>query len=182
MKKYSIIIYLILAVGIFFVIIDPQYKEVQTLLKVKSENDGLLVKATHLTKKREELMGKYNSISAKNKADLRKILPETVDNVRLVRDINNIAKDSAIVIRGIAISGDISNQEEDSRVVDNSGKNYGVIQLSFSFSADYASMKRFLKELENSLRLVDIRTLSVTASQVDDVYSYSLTLDTYWLR
>jgi hypothetical protein len=38
-----------------------------------------------------------------------------------------------------------------------------------------------LKDLENSLRLVDVTDITVSSSE-NDFYNYSLTLNTYWLR
>ncbi len=183
MKSYTPIIFIAVAIGIFFVVIDPQYKEVQELLEEKKANDALIVRANELRRQRQDLTNRYNSISGEQRDRLNRLLPETVDNVRLILDIDNIARRSGILLRGISVSGDINQSEEAvSRVIDRTGRNYGTIQLSFSFSANYSTMKRFMREMENSLRMVDIKEFSVTAPEEGDIYSYSLTLDTYWLR
>jgi hypothetical protein len=158
MKKYSAIIYIFIAVGIFFTFIDPTYTEVQALLEEKDKNAELIDKAEELRRKRQELTQKYNSISDQD-----------------------IAGKYGIVLRGIGISGDIS-QEEDSRVVDRTDRKYGTINVNFNFSTTYSTMKRFMADLENSLRIVDISEFSVSASEQGDVYNYSISLDTYWLR
>jgi hypothetical protein len=126
-------------------------------------------------------------ILSTKKLKLEKILPDTVDNVRLILDINNIADNATtnygIILRGISVSGDLESlSEQNSRVVDRTSKKYGVINLSFSFTAPYGTFKAFMKDLENSLRLVDIKDFTVTGSDVSDVYNYSVSLDTYWLR
>lgn len=182
MKGLSGIVYIAIAIGIFFTFVDPQYKEVQALLEEKRDNDELLDKARDLRKKRQELTDRYNSISREEREQLTKVLPETVDNVRLILDIDNIARNYGIILRGISISGDIEDLGENSRVVDRTSKNYGVINLSFSFSAPYDVFKSFMIDLENSLRIVDIRDFSINASDTDEIYDYSLSLDTYWLR
>jgi Tfp pilus assembly protein PilO len=181
MKQYSAIIYIFIAVGIFFTFIDPMYNDVQALLDEKAENEELIEKANELRRKRQELTNKYNNISEEDRDKLLKVLPETVDNVRLILDVDNIAGKYGIVLRGINISGDI-NEEDNSRVVDRTSKKYGTISVDFSFSTTYETMKRFIDDLENSLRIVDIRELSVSASETSDIYNYSISLDTYWLR
>jgi hypothetical protein len=192
MKKYSIIIYLILAGGLFFTFIDPQYKEVQTLLEVKAENDQLLEKANELRRKRQDLSEKYAAISVSEKEQLLKILPDTVDNVRLILDMTNIANNPqtnyGIILSGVSVSGNIDESSESDiqnrsgRVVDNTANDFGVINVSFSFSAPYETFKNFMNDLENSLRIVDIRNFTVRASDASDIYNYSISLDTYWLR
>jgi hypothetical protein len=182
MKSYSSIIFILVAIGIFFTIIDPQYKEVQALRETKQENDVLLERAKDLRRKRQELTDKYNAISTADRERLNKVLPETVDNVRLILDIDNIARRSGITVRNISISGDINEENREDRVIDRTGRNYGTIGLSFSFSTSYSTMKRFMSELEDSLRIVDITDFSVSAPEEGDVYSYTVSLDTYWLR
>ena len=182
MKGYSSIVLIVIAVGVFFTFIDPQYKEVQALLETKEENNVLMQKAEDLSRKRQELTDKYNAISAGDRERLNKVLPETVDNVRLILDIDNIARRSGILVRNISVDGGINTESTDNRVIDRTGKNYGVIGLSFSFSTNYTTMKRFMAELENSLRIVDIKSFEVSASDTGDVYSYNVSLDTYWLR
>ena len=181
MRNSSGIILIIVSIGLFFTVIDPIYKEVQSLQQVRRENEDMIRRAAELRRIREDLMTNYNNISPAQRDLLNRVLPETVDNIRLIANINNIADNNGISLTNFSLSGDIV-QETDSRVVDRTGRNYGIIQLSFAFNSDYQIMKNFLKELEDSLRLVDIRELSVGAGSGSDVYSFSLQLDTYWLR
>jgi len=181
MRNYSILIFIALAVGIFFTFIDPMYTDVQALLEEKADNEELIEKAEELRQKRQELTDKYTNITSGERAKLLKVLPETVDNVRLLLDLDNIANAREIDLVGTSISGDI-NDESDSRVVDRTDKKYGTINISFSFSTTYSLMKTFMRDLEDTLRIVDIKDFSVNASDVGDVYNYSVSLDTYWLR
>lgn len=190
MKNYAIIIYIILAGGLFFTFIDPQYKEVQALLEVKAENDLLLEKANELRRKRQDLSDRYAAISETEKEQLLKVLPDTVDNVRLILDMTNIANNPetnyGIILRGVSVSGDIEDLSgstvRNNRVVDKTAKQFGVINVSFSFSAPYQIFKSFMRDLENSMRIVDITDFTISASDTSDVYNYSISLDTYWLR
>jgi hypothetical protein len=188
MKKYAFIIYILIAGGLFFTFIDPQYKEVQALLLEKEENNQLLEKANELRRKRQDLSDRYAAISEEEKEQLLKVLPDTVDNVRLILDMTNIANNSntnyGIILSGVSVSGDFneSNSNERGNIVDKTGNDFGVINVRFSFSAPYETFKMFMRDLENSLRIIDIRDFSVSASDVSDVYNYSISLDTYWLR
>ncbi len=187
MKRYSIILYIILSIAIFFVVIDPKYNEVKQLREVKQRNDELLDKAAELKKKREELTRRYNSISPAEKDKLSKLLPETIDNIRLQLNIDNISKNPEyqLELQSFAFSGDIDNIEEESnnRVIDSSGKKYGTINVSFNFTSSYPVFKSFMSDLEDSLRIVDIRDFTITSSgSSGQIYNFTVSLDTYWLR
>lgn len=187
MKSMTPLILIIVSVGLFFAFVDPQYKEVQVLLEEKQENDQLLVKARELREKRQELMARYSSISEEEREMLKKILPETVDNVRLIRDINTIAANpnNGMILKDISITGGLEEETDDeSRIIDQTDGQYGTITLSFSTTAPYDIFKNFVGELENSLRVVDITALRINnaGDETEGVYDYDVTLDTYWLR
>ncbi len=187
MKRYSIILYIILSVAIFFVVIDPKYQEVQELREIKQRNDELLDKAEELKRKRQELTDRYNSITSSEREKLSKLLPETIDNIRLQLNIDNISKNPEyqLELQSFSFSGDIDNKAEDinNRVIDSSGKKYGTINVSFNFTSSYPVFKKFMSDLEDSLRIVDIRDFSIASSGTSgQIYNFSVSLDTYWLR
>ncbi len=197
MKNTSSIIIILVSIGAFFFYVDPEYKEVKKLQAEVEENKKILQIANRLDTKKEELGSKFNQISQAEKADLEKLLPDTVDNVRLIIDMNNIAEKFGIVIRDIGIDRKESDTKEPKRVVSQSSNfedivpedaikyvdtsKVGVITFSFSVSAKYEVFLEFLKQLEESLRLVDIRNIEVSRGQ-GVFYDYKITLDTYWLK
>lgn len=197
MKNITSIVLIIVSIGVFFFFIDPQYKNVQKLNAEIEENNKVIEVANRLKSKKDELNDKFNQISQEEKTELEKLLPDTVDNVRLIIDINNIAEQFGIVIRDINISTKETNVNESKKVVaqksnfdgvlqENSIKyvdtsRVGVITFSFSVSAKYEVFLEFLKQLEESLRLVDIRNMQISRGS-GVFYDYRVTLDTYWLK
>lgn len=180
---------ILVAVGIFFALINPQYKKIKEMNATIAENSEMIQLATELRDQREKLQTKFNNIGVDDRDALRKILPDTVDNVRLVLDINNIASDQGILITNIGVEGDTAQSSESENATsrasitsDRTGASYGTITLSFSVSAEYDNFKQFLRRLENSLRLVDVTDFSVRAGTQSGLYSYSVKLNTYWLR
>ena len=185
MKNYSALLLILVAIGVFFFFVDPQYKEVKELRVRQAENDKMLEKAKELRAKRDDLNQRYKNISEEERTQLTKAVPETVDNVQLIFDIDNIARKYGIVLRGISVSGGTEKdaaKPASKQVVDKTGQKNGVITLGFSFSSSYDSFKSFLSDLEESLRLVDVTDFSVTANDANNIYDYSIKLNTYWLR
>ncbi len=198
MKSLTPIILIVLSIGIFLFLIDPQYKKIQVTNAEIAENNKTLEIANKLKSKKDELSAKYNQISQEEKGQLEKLLPDTVDNVRLIIDINNIANQFGIVIRNINIDtkedspstpkGVISQTSNFEGVLKQDAIKYvdtskiGVISFSFSVSAKYEVFLQFLKQLEESLRIVDIRNIEITQGSGSVFYDYKVTLDTYWLK
>ncbi len=198
MKNITSIVIIIASIGIFFFFIDPQYKKVKSLQAEITENKKILDIANKLSSKKEELNSKFNQISQEEKAELEKLLPDTVDNVRLIIDMNNIAEKFGIVIRDISINSKDSPAGETKKIMsqksnfegvleENSVKyvdtsKIGVISFSFTVSAKYEVFLEFLKQLEESLRLVDIRNIEISRPADGVFYDYRVTLDTYWLK
>ncbi len=187
MSKLSPVVFILVSVGLFFYFIDPQRIEYSTLTKVKADNEQRLKDAATLEAEFDVLQEKYKKISDEEKLKLDKILPETVDNVRLILDINNIADNYGIVIKNISVTGGpIGEDDEKTKnakrsTAENSGSTYGVINLGFTVVATYDVFKTFMQDLEESLRIVDITDFSVSAGE-GDFYNYSVKLNTYWLR
>lgn len=193
MKQSLPFILIALAVVIFFAFIDPQNKEVQALLKQKQDNDTMLGLAQDLQDKRKILDDAYGNITVEERQRLIKLLPDTVDNVRLMRDINNIAEQRGLLIRNIAVTREGEKKENTQRNTITSvdaTSDVGTITLSFSVTSPYDKFISFMKDLEQALRVVDIRALEVspnsttgTAAQSQNaLYTFAITLDTYWLR
>ncbi len=199
MKSLTSLILIIVSVGLFFFFVDPQYKKIKQLNAEIEQNQKIITIANKLQSKKEELNDKFNQISQSEKVEIEKLLPDTVDNVRLIIDINNIAEQFGIVIRNINITSKedavvggkktLSSQQSNFEgVLEENSLKYvdttkiGVISFSFSVSAKYEVFLEFLKQLEESLRLVDIRNIEITRGSESVFYDYRVTFDTYWLK
>ena len=117
----------------------------------------------------------FNQIDDSKKNALKKFLPDSIDNVKLIIDINQIASDKGMTIRNISIKGG------DSSAVGPDTRAYGVATLGFSVTGSYGTFKEFLKALETSLRLVDVTSVSFSTGDKDQ-YEYSVEVNSYWLK
>ena len=169
------------SIGIFMFFTNDHFHNIQTLRTQAAEYDRALTQSKALLAQRDSLKTKYDSISPENLDKIKKLAPDSVDNVRLIIDINGIATRRGMTIRGIKIQSNAgSSAKQGSLGPDNNP--YGSIVLSFSVTAPYDVFKGFLQDLERSLRVVDIQSLSFTASDKTDSYDYNVALKTYWLR
>jgi len=170
------------SVAFFIVGVDPIYQEIRGLQKEAEAFNAALSKSRELQEVRDELLAKYNSFSVENLERLEKLLPDNVDNVRLIMDINNIATRYGMSIKSTTISE--MAKTNTSGIVGDPGaeqKTYGSIMLSFSVSSPYETFLAFINDLERSLRLVDIKSISFIAGETD-FYQYNVKIETYWLK
>ncbi|HMP67281.1 MAG TPA: hypothetical protein PKA60_00845 [Candidatus Paceibacterota bacterium] len=194
MKSFTPLLLIALSVGLFFAFIDPQYSEIKTIRERININKLTIESGNQLRDKQVKISDDYKQISQERRDDLNKILPDAVDNVRLILDINNIASeinelatDGGINILNINVGGDRQASGQDSRqIVQGVGTaTFGTVQLGFSIEGGYESFKEFLRQLEKSLRIVDVIDYSIGSGKIVNgrqVFSYSITINTYWLR
>jgi len=160
----------------FLVIIDPKRIVIDNLEKSRDEFELVRAHGENLRETKAELISRFNSIPSEEVDRLRQFLPDTVDNVRLLVDVDAIAKRKQIVISNISIDTEEATAEEEE--VGEIGK----VSISFTFISEYNVMKEILAELEQSLRVVDVRAIEVSVAPESSSFATTLTIDTYWLR
>ena len=187
------------AVGIYFGLVAPLSANVQALKPRIQQLDEALKSADMFRERMKELSSEFLvKTDNENARRLKKLLPDHVDNVRLIIDINNIARGRDVAIRDFTVSESVSqtevrgaNRRARIKEVAASGPQYRSVALSFTAEAPYSRFLEFLTDLQSSLRLVDVRQIQVSptapsegeeSAEGEPDYQYSLTLTTYWLE
>jgi Tfp pilus assembly protein PilO len=167
--------------------VDPNYRgqnlggdkrSIQDLQKEDSEYKISLNNTTAIRMKRQALVDKQGKINPDNLVKLEKLLPDNIDNIRLVIDMNQIAKNHNLTLKNLKLDTDIK-ANPNKLGVDTS--KHGTVGLSFSVSSSYDNFQNFLADLERSLRLVEITDLSVAGNDTG-IYDFSVGIKTYWLK
>ncbi len=183
-----------LAGGVFFWYTKPAYDTVQETRAQIAQYDAALNKAAELQKIKQELLSRFNAFKPEELNRLHKLLPDHVDNVRLILDLDNLAGRFGLALQNVDVSSSASVDTKSQTVVGAIGasnQKYDSLTLTFGTRATYKNFVDFLRDLESSLRIVDLVSLSiapesgVTSSSVkgaEPQYSYKITLRTYWLK
>lgn len=98
--------FVIVSGGLFFTYIDPTYKDVQVLQAENERFDQALQKSRELQAIRDQLLSRFNTFASSDRARLQKLLPDHIDNVRLILDIDTIAGGHGLSIEKFSFSGD----------------------------------------------------------------------------
>lgn len=173
------------AIGLFALYTNPTYQASKALAAQVQSYDDALSKSQELRAVRDQLLSKRNTFSAEDVQKLQKVLPDNVDNIRLIIDINNIASRHALTLESVGL-GEVSDSQNqrNTGAVAASGDTIGSVDVGFSITTSYDTMLAFLADLEHSLRIVDVEKISFsvgTAKGVDK-NSYSFSIRTYWLH
>lgn len=172
------IIILLASGGIFFTLIGPLNEEVEATRTQSALLEDALNNTRRIQSIRDDLLDRFNAISVENIDKVEKLLPDNVDNVRLILEVDKVASRYGMLIRDISIT---SPEEESEDILGPNEEVYGSIDVQFSISGSYNAFRRFIVDLEKSLRIVDIRQLSFSVAE-EGFVSYSLGVRTYWLR
>jgi hypothetical protein len=185
MKLFFPVLCLIIAGTIFFWYINPTYTLVRASLAQESQYDEALSKARELQNVRDQLIARDNTFSQTDLGRLQKLLPDSIDNVRLTLDLDSMASRYGMRVRNVTIdtSGNmpsgaaIANRQQ----IGPSSQAYESVVISFSVSGSYDVFRQYLASLEKSLRLGDVTGISFAPNDTG-IYNYTIHLKTYWLK
>ncbi len=176
------VVFVIAAIGLFAGYIHPTYTGDITTVSAEIENYKLALESAERFKQKEvQLASEKEQISSDQLLRLETFLPDSVDNVQLILDLNSLAARSGIQLSDF----DIAQSEEDENSFDSSQlapqTPYDSLDLSVSAVGSYPAFRTFLAGVENSLRPLDVVEVIVKDSATG-VYTYEVTFRLYWLR
>lgn len=178
------IVFIVAAVGLYFGYISPQYDEIKQLQLQEAQLDEALDKSRELQEIRDQLLLTYNTFTTEQLDRLQKLIPDNVDNVRLILDIASIAETRDVRIGRVDVA-DVEREDNGTVGEVSEEDTLGSIKLSFIAEATYDNLLLFLRDIERSLRIVDVTELSVSAGDADfagDTSEYDISFVTYWLK
>lgn len=202
MRSIFSILFIVISVVLFFTIINPLYGEVKQMRTDVATYNVALNNSTELQKTRDSLIDLYKNIKAEDKERLAHFLPSTIDNIKLILEIEKIANLHGMPIKNFQFdTKSLENPDDNATnnetvVIAKSDPedylDYGVFPMEFIIEGKYDTFVSFLEDLEHNLRLVDIKSISFTVPTASttttgtasnpNIYDYTLKVETYWLK
>ncbi len=216
-KFFGPIILILISVELVFTVINPKYNDIQALQKKNADYDAAIAQSNLLISQRDKLLTKYNSFKGEDLKRLEKLLPDNIDNVRLIIDINSITSKYGVSIANVKLSTSGDNQTASTAggaattpgaptgatgaagtagkaapatianvaaaVPVDVGQSYNAMILNFSVTTSYSTFLAILADLQRSLRVLDVNSISLKAGDSSsDQYEFDLGVKTYWLK
>ena len=192
------IVLIVIAVFAFFMFTNPIFNDISALKAQVASYNEALNNSKALENERDILTAKYNTIDPDNLLKLQKLLPDNIDNIRLILEIGQIASPYGMTLTAVKynatnVNTAVSNVATvQGGAVPSAGSNdYGTFNLEFSTSGSYDNFINFTKDLENNLRMVDISSIvfssntgatTVAKAGTPEIYTYDFKIKTYYLK
>jgi len=175
------LITILISVAVFVVIVIPRFNGIKELRNEQAELVSAVSSGADLRVRRDELTRQYNAVSQNSLAKLKSLLPDSIDNVKLILELDALARTYGLPIQNVRV-----REVEDTTVTQQStvvtDSRYGTTRLELTLEGRYDRFRSFLEDMEKSLRLIDVESVTFTAPEDETVYTYIITLRTYWLR
>ena len=179
-KLFPILI-LLGAIGLFAGYVNPTYTGDIQMLNAEIKNyDAALEAAERFKAKEIQLTGEKNALPADQIERVEAFLPDSVDNVQLILDLNSLAARSGVQLSDFDTAETESEGSTDALQA-TTQEPYDTLELSASAVGSYPAFRTFIAGVENSLRPLDIVEVAVKDS-LTGVYTYDITLRLYWLK
>lgn len=176
---------LVVAAGIFLAYIAPTWSgSLASMRAAIAFDDHALSAATTYTTQQNELAAARNAIDPSDLARLTTLLPDSVDNVGLILDLDALAARNGLSLSNIDVVSNTTTSTKTTGLSVSTGAGtspVGSVDLSLSAVGTYAALQAFLEGIEKSQRLLDIKDLVVKGSDTG-VYTYQMKITLYWLR
>ena len=195
-RNITATILIVLAAGIYFTVTQSMLDGAKAVQAVNVQYLAAIDSADQLIKVRDQVLKDYNTLSLDDKGRLNKMLPNTVDNIRLIIDLNSVALKHGFSLRNIKAVASAAGQKSTTASVSTpqmmpannmNGANtiatplLDTVTVSFSVSAPYLQFISFMQDLEADLRIMDLTHLTMSVNDTG-TYDYSLEFKTYWMR
>ncbi|MCX6786317.1 MAG: type 4a pilus biogenesis protein PilO [Candidatus Kaiserbacteria bacterium] len=178
---------LMIAVGIFFMYINPKWSDSIAATKAAiASDDQALAAAKEYDAQQNKLASERSKINQADLARLTTFLPDSVDNVGLILDLNALAARNGLSLSNIDITTDAKSSKSSGATTPGTSSTASAgpltsAELSLSAVGTYTSLQNFLHGVEKSQRLLDVRDIVVKGSETG-VYSYEMKIRLYWLH
>jgi len=193
-------ILIIISVAGFLMFTQPMYQELNLLRKDVAAYSIALNNSRALDAEQNELIKKQNAINVNDLKRLEKLLPDSVDNIKLILEIEKIASPYGMILQDVKYEV-LKEEEVDSEIFDprrsnqlkiDNNQDYGIWDLEFAVQGTYYDFLNFIKNLEKNLRIVDISSIEfisesktntgLNLNSNNNYYKFKFKIKTYWLK
>jgi len=174
--NFTAVVLIILSLGLFFSFTDSEYVKIQALKEQQQQYITAQVRSNDLLKIRDDLTAKFNALSPVDLVKLEKLIPNTIDSIRLIIEMEGITLGFGVPLKNIQV-----NVTEAKNTNGSSNGSYNSALISFSITTTYNNFQELLKGIEKSLRMIDVQSITFATADTD-IYTFSVTMKTYWMK
>lgn len=153
---------IIISITLALVYIRPTLASIRVVQDELFEYSDAVAKAEEFNQRLRELLTIEKSFSAQNIASLNEFLPETIDTVQVMRDIEFIALQSNVTLGSIGASETVSPTQEftfEDELPESPTLPY--VDFTVDVTGSYNEVKNFLANVETNSYILEIVALDL---------------------
>ncbi len=166
------ILLLIVGIGAAYFYGFPLLGEIGEMQKDAEVITALIEKTENLNQVGQSVIELYDSVPTSDISRMDTLVPDQIDNVKLILELQKLAERYGLGVSGINVSGTGAREV--------AGQTINVVSFQAQLEGYYGDFVDFLEQLELSQRIIDTNSLNFQAFETENGYSYTLALDTYW--
>lgn len=193
MKSILPLILIALSVTIYFTYIQNQIDVVKDLRTTHQSYVDAVAQTEEIAILRQNLVSKVKSFDETSLDRLKKSVPEKFDLLTFINDLNGFGARNGFILKDITVDSDNTNASKQETPIESPKSPYSktislkTYNASFSFKSDYRTMIKFAKEIEGSLRLIDVVSINLKTGDSKeegggDIYDFAFKVKTYALK
>src|ERR1035437_8913014 len=106
-----------IAISLFFMFANPLFNDIGTIKTSMTTYNEALDNSKALENARDTLTAKENAINPDNLIKIKKLLPDNVDNIRLILEIEQIALPYGMVLKNVKYNATPTTNNTDRKSV-----------------------------------------------------------------
>jgi Tfp pilus assembly protein PilO len=189
-------LFVALAAGSFFLYTQPIYNEAKVVKAEVAKLKDAQTKLGAALKKKDQLATSYNALDTSLIDRLEKLMPDNLDNIKLIIDVDRTAKQYGMILN--AVKFDVDQQAKaatnvttavgttatirDNKAALENKKDYNNFSLTMTFTGTFNNFTKLVGDMEKNLRIIDITNVTFDAVDGKDVYKFEVKAKIYWLK
>jgi Tfp pilus assembly protein PilO len=172
------IIFLCISIALFLFIIQPSIAQNKVTASNLEELQSSRDKIDIILGAYDTLEQKFKTITPEQTAVLDKALPSNINNVRLILELERIARDSEMTFKDVKVTLEDKTQEERKE-----NRTTRPVTVELTVVGTYEQYLNYLASLEKSLRILSLKKVDFNIPKnqsTSDQHEFSLQLETYW--
>ncbi len=177
-RTLTSILSIVIAILLYIFVIDQQLAQMSAVQIEIGEYQKAEEKYTEFQKKLDSLVAIKKQASVIENEKLDALVPEVVDDVKLIVDLENMAKSRGMLFGNISIDNAKDESSINSSTEIAIGPTLKSTDISFAVIGTYEQFKQLLEDIEKSLVLLEVVELDFSVTQ--GVYQqYAVTVRAY---
>jgi len=153
----------VISIGIVFTYIKPAFDEIAVVQSETKIYEEEITKVLSVNSQLSDLLSDMDSVSMTDKLRLRSYMPDTIDELMIMRDLYLITNRSGALYKGVSGSGDQGGVQKKKTSTASTDPN----QHAFTLSAEgtYAQVKNLFSLLEKNNYPLEIQGVSLSPAE-----------------